>query len=141
MDQINTIELGDSSIYPNSAILKKVLGEAYSGYCALLDVFTQNEMTHDWRYYKDGKAWLCKVEKKKRTIVWMSAWKGFMKATIYFPEKHIEALYGLDLSDQTKASIKETKNVGKSKPCTFEIRAGSDLSEITKVMQLKIAAK
>ena len=22
-----------------------------------------------WRYYKDGKAWLCKVQKKKKTIV------------------------------------------------------------------------
>ena len=28
--------------------------------------------------------------KRKKTIIWMSAWKGYTQATIYFPDKYIE---------------------------------------------------
>ncbi len=98
-------------------------------------------MNHEWRYYRDGKAWLCKVQKKKRTIVWMSAWKGYMKAVIYFPEKYIDGIYNLDISEEMKKKIMETKNVGKSKPCIFEIRDKDLIEEFKKVMQFKIISK
>ena len=141
MEQINTIALADEHVYPDSEVLQRVLGDGYPAYCALLEIFRQQDMTHDWRYYRDGKAWLCKVEKKKRTIVWMSAWNGFMKATIYFPAKYLDQLYSLDISESTKLRIRETKDVGKSKPVMFEIRHESELAEMTKVMQFKILAK
>lgn len=63
-------------------------------------------MEYTWRYYKDGKAWLCKVQKKRRTIVWMSAWKGYMQATVYVPGKFIEDIYSLDISEGMKAKNK-----------------------------------
>ena len=98
-------------------------------------------MQYTWRYYKDGKAWLCKVQKKKRTIVWMSAWKGFMKATIYIPEKYFDQLYQLDISKEMMEKIKNTKNVGRSKPCIFEVRDEIIFKDINKVTQFKINNK
>ena len=89
----------------------------------------------------DGKAWLCKVQKKKRTIVWMSAWKGFMKAAIYIPERIIEDVYSLPIREETKERIQATKNVGKSKPCLFEIRNQKILQDLDTVMQFKIEKK
>jgi len=141
MEQINAIELIDEKVYPDENVLKFVLGRSYAAYTDLLKLFEKNEMTYDWRYYKDGKAWLCKVQKKNRTIVWISAWKGYMKATIYFPEKYIDELKCLKISDETIKSINDTKNVGKSKPCMFEIRNKSVLKEFNEVMLYKISTK
>lgn len=141
MGTIDTIELHDKDIYPDEAILKAVLGEAYDTYFSLLNLYDENGMTHEWRYYNDGKTWLCKVQKDKRTIVWMSAWKGYTKATIYFPEKHIEDIYTLDLSEATKEKIRQTKNTGKSKPCIFEIQNNEILNDFNKVMQFKLTTK
>ena len=98
-------------------------------------------MNYEWKYYRDGKAWLKKVQKKKRTIVWMSAWKGYMQATIYLPEKHINGVYALDISDEVKQRFRKTKNVGKSKPCIFAIRNKGILKDLNKVIQYKIIAK
>jgi hypothetical protein len=98
-------------------------------------------MNYEWRYYMDGKAWLCKVQKKKRTIVWMSAWKGFMKAAIYIPAKHLECIYSLPVCENTKERIRTTKNVGKSKPCIFEIRNQKVLKDLETIMQYKIRMK
>jgi uncharacterized membrane protein len=98
-------------------------------------------MNYEWRYYHDGKTWLCKIQKKKKTIVWMSAWKGFMQATIYFPLKFLETVLALDISEKAKEKITNTKNVGKSKPCIFEIRSKEILNDFEKVMNFKINSK
>lgn len=141
METINTIELKDGEVYPDEAVLKTVLGGSYGAYRALLELYDKNGMSHEWRYYLDGKAWLCKVQKKKRTIVWMSAWKGYMQATIYFPEKYIEELYTLDIGEETKERLRKTNNVGKSKPCIFEIRNDEALADFNTIMQFKIGTK
>lgn len=141
MESINKIELSDKSVYPDATVLKDVLGKSYRSYCALLELFDRNGMLYEWRYYTDGKAWLCKVQKKKRTIVWMSAWRGYMKATIYIPEKYLDKLYEIPVSEETKERIRTTKNVGTSKPCIFEIRNQKVLKDMDRVMQFKIQTK
>jgi len=141
METINTIELNNENIYPDDSVLKSVLGEAYSAYTELLKMFTNNEMEYEWRYYKDGKSWLCKVQKKNKTIVWMSAWKDYMQACIYFPERQIEGVLNLDISKEIKDKIIKTKNVGKSKPCIFEVRTNEILNDINKVMNYKMIVK
>lgn len=141
METINNIELRDGSVYPDEQLLKSVLGRAYNAYCALLNLFNDHNLKHEWRYYKDGKAWLCKVQKKERTIVWMSAWKGYMQATIYFPDKYIDKVYCLDINEEIIMRIKKTKNIGKSKPCIFEIRTVGILKDFENVMILKIDTK
>jgi hypothetical protein len=141
MESKEDLRLTDKDIYPDESILKNVLGRSFNAYLGLLRLFEENNMVHEWRYYRDGKAWLCKVQSKKRTIVWMSAWKGYMRATIYFPERYIEDIYQLNISSETKNRIKNAKNVGKSKPCTFEIRNLKALKDLEQVMKLKIVAK
>ena len=141
METLNNIELKDENIYPDETVLRSVLEKAYDAYARLLEFFDQNELVHEWRYYHDGKAWLCKVQKKKKTIVWMSAWKGYMQAVIYFPEKYLDKLYELDLTEETKQKIRSTRNIGKSKPCIFEIRDDTIINDFSKVVHFKIACK
>jgi hypothetical protein len=141
VETVNAIELANPDIFPSDEVLSGVLGASFGAYKALLDLFAQNGMTVEWRYYRDGKAWLCKVQHKKRTIVWMSAWKGFMQATIYFPAKYIDDVYGLDLEESTIGKIRATRSVGKSKPCSFDIRDRAVLEDFSKVMQFKLIAK
>jgi hypothetical protein len=141
METVNNLELGDETIYPDEEELKGVLGDSYPAYCDLIKLFDDNKMTHEWRYYHDGKAWLCKVQKKKKTIVWMSAWKGFMQATIYVPEKFAEGIYRLNLSEARKVEIRQTRKVGKSTPCIFKVRNREVVEDFIQVMQFKLALK
>lgn len=141
METINAIELRNENIYPDEQVLTSVLGNAYPAYTGLLQLYDRIGLNYEWRYYHDGKAWLCKVQFKKRTIVWMSAWKEFMQATIYFPEKYLELVWDADISASQKEKIRNTKNVGKSKPCTFELRDASVLADIEKIIQLKLKCK
>ena len=141
MDTINDIELADESTYPDEPVLRNVLGSTYDSYCALLDLFDRHHLKSVWRYYQDGKAWLCKVRKGKKTIVWMSAWKGYMQATLYVPERLIEEVYALPISEETKRRIKNTGNVGKSRPCIFEIRNFQVLEDLESILLFKMISK
>jgi hypothetical protein len=141
METINTIELRDENKYPDDTLLKSILKKSFDTYTKLLELFAKNGMDYEWRYYHDGKAWLCKVQKAKKTIVWMSAWKGYMKATIYFPEKHIVKVYELDINDALVEKFRTTKNVGKSKPCIFELKNEKILDDFEKVMKFKIGCR
>ena len=141
METVNDRELTDESIYPDEDVLKAVLGRSFRAYRALLDLYDRNGMQWEWRYYRDGKAWLCKVRKKKNTIVWMSAWKGHMKAAVYLPERLLEELFTLPLADETVERIRNTANVGRSKPCIFEVRNQKVLKDLERVIQFKVGAK
>lgn len=141
METINAIELCDPDVAPTDEVLRGILGSSWGAYQSLLEIYRKNDMTTEWRYYRDGKAWLCKVQCKKRTIVWMSAWNGYMQATIYIPEKYIDDVYGLELSKAALDSIKQTKNTGKSKPCIFRITSDGALEDFQSVMQFKLIAK
>ncbi|MHC1740108.1 MAG: DUF3788 family protein [Anaerolineaceae bacterium] len=140
METVN-IELGDESLYPDEGRLMAVLGDSYKAYCELISLFDDNQMAHEWRYYHDGNAWLCKVQKNKKTIVWMSAWIGFMKATIYVPEKAAEGIYRLNISEARKEEIRQRRKVGKSTAFIFEIRSSEVLEELIQVMRFKVGLK
>ena len=139
MEQINTVELKDPSIYPDALVLKRILGESYSAYETLLELYDAMDMVCEWRYYRDGKAWLCKVQKKKKTVIWMSAWKGYMQATIYVNDKHVDGLKGIGLREEVKEKIFSAKKVGKSLPCMFEIRDAEMVKDLEKVASYKIS--
>ena len=141
MNDADTIQLKDEDIYPSDSILKSVLGSSFEVYQRLCDLYSQYELSSEWRYYKDGKAWLCKVQKKKKTIVWMSVWSGYLQATMYFPLRLVDQVLELDLHPEIKKHILKTKNVGRSKPCTFKIQESTLLGDFEKVMQFKIKSK
>jgi hypothetical protein len=141
MVQIDDLELRDESVYPDETVLKKVLGRSFAAYQNLLKLFAAHEVSHEWRYYQDGKAWLCKVQKKKKTITWMSAQTGFIKAGIYVPERYLDNLLKLDIDEETKERIKSTKNVGKSRPCIFDVKTKATLKDLETVMMYKINLK
>jgi len=134
-------QLTDPNVYPDENILKEIFGKGFEAFLALIELYDKNGITHEWRYYRDGNLWLCKAVKKKKTVAWMSAAKGYIRATIYFPEKYIDAIYECDISEGTKEMINNTKNTGKSKGCTFEIKNKKILKDFNELMQYKLSLK
>ena len=57
--------LNNPELIPDESILKEVLTEkSYILYVKLLKIITsenESKFSAEWRYYNDGKSWLCKV--------------------------------------------------------------------------------
>jgi hypothetical protein len=132
--------LKEYEIFPTQEVLKEVLGEVYEVWESLGTQITQGEfaLTPDWNYYKDGKSWLCKVCRKKKTVFWLSVWEGFFKATFFFTEKHLEGIADLDISEQIKDDFCQTKPVGKLFPMLISIDKMEQLEDLLKIIKFKL---
>ncbi|NMC85802.1 MAG: hypothetical protein GYA58_11000, partial [Anaerolineaceae bacterium] len=54
-------------------------------------------------------------------------------------EKFADGINRLNISEARKAEIRQTKKVGKSTPCVFEIRDSGVLEDFVRMMLFKIA--
>ena len=78
--------LTNPDISPSQDVLKDALGKAFSVFEEMEAQLTQEgfALTFTWHYYRDSKAWLCKVSHKRWTVFWLSVWEGFFKTSFFF---------------------------------------------------------
>lgn len=134
-----TILLREKETVPSNEILEHALGkELFSVYLKLIEIF-KNEFNLDpqWRFYKDGKAWLCKVVHKKKTILWLSIWENYIKTGFYFTEKTGKGIFELDIVDSIKHDFKNAKPSGKLIPLIMDINCEKQLEDLKKVIEYK----
>jgi len=135
--------LGDKETYPDTNILQKTLKGSFGSYNLLMNTITSDEhgLNPEWRYYNDGKAWLCKVVYKKKTVFWMSVWDGFFKTAFYFTEKDYPGIYDLDIADHIKKAFAESKPVGKLIPLIIDVSEEDQVNEVLKITAYKMRIK
>lgn len=134
----------DPDIFPSDKVLKDALGATvYSAFDSFLGTITGDGygLTAEWRYYNDGKAWLCKVMHKKKTVMWLSVWEGFFKASFFFTEKNLEGAAGLDISDAIKQQFALAKPVGRLISMIIEINNNGQLGDLLTVVRYKMSLK
>ena len=91
----------------------------------------------EWRYYKDGNAWLGKATYRKKTIVWISLWENLVKAGFYFTQKTRPEVLDLPLSPGIKTLFAEAKPVGKLIPLTLDIKDETSLPDFITLINHK----
>jgi len=132
--------LREQEIFPSKEVLQNTLGKVYSVLEELETRLTQDDfaLTFDWKYYNDGKSWLCKVCHKKKTVFWLSVWEGFFKTSFFFLERHLEGIAALKIEENSFIIEKEW---GKMIPFIFNINDKKQFPDLLKIVKFKKAAK
>ena len=135
--------LRDPGTPPSDEILKGILKNSYSAYGETVKTITGPEygLIPQWKYYRDGKAWLCKVSNKKKTVFWLSVWEGYFKTSFYFVERHCPGVLDLDIDKSIKEEFKTKKPFGTLFPLSLEIRRKEQISDLLKVIEYKKSLK
>ena len=131
--------LNDEAQYPDDKILKHHLLDAmnaWDAFTAFLDAKHPN-YSREWRYYKDGKSWLCKVSKKSKTICWVSIYPGKFKTTFYFPDRAETLIVNSTLRKKTIEQFVHGTHYGRTRGLTVDIRKVADLSTTKKLIAIK----
>jgi hypothetical protein len=132
--------LKDPDVLPSAEVLEKVLDKKYPVFREFISNAESEEfkLIPNWRYYKDGKAWLCKITLKKKTVVWLSVWSDCFKLAFYFTEKSGGGIPGLKIDDSIKEFYLNHKPIGKLKPVVVEVKMKSQLVDINTLIKYKI---
>jgi hypothetical protein len=123
--------------------LKNGLGRWFSIYDTLTETLSNPpyDISPEWRFYKDGGAWLCKMTRKKKTVFWISAWKQFLKCGFYFTEKSGDGISDLSIDQSLKSSFHKTDPIGKLRPLIIDLTAKKQLDDLYTVASYMISRK
>lgn len=132
-----TLLLREKEIEPTDEVLEKALGkELFTIYQEIIKTFTDEfSLELQWRFYNDGKAWLCKVVHKKKTILWLSIWKNYIKTGFYFTDKTGIGVLELDIDNKIKEVFEVAKPIGKLIPLVIDIDQQSQIEDLKKVVK------
>jgi hypothetical protein len=134
--------LRDPGQEPVKSLVKEILSEQlYKAYEELLKIIPELGLSYEWRYYNDGKAWLCKITHKKKTVAWLSLWENAFKTSFYFTEKTGAGIESLDIDSRIKSSFLQNKAIGKLIPLTLEIDNKTKLDDFRRIAEYKITLK
>ena len=130
--------LNDKNEHPDDKVLSRALGKAKSAWDSFMDFLDEScpSFTGEWRYYNDGKSWLYKVTKKKKTICWVAVFNGKFKTGFYFPER-AEVL--IKKSKLAKKYVDQFANnkYGKTRGINVEIKKSADLKATKTLIEIK----
>jgi len=131
--------LNDKNEYPNDDILSSYLGKVKNTWDSFIDLLKENYplFSGEWRYYNDGKNWLFKITKKKKTICWVSIYNNKFKTTFYFSDKAENLITNSKLKREYIDQFINGKRYGKIRAITVEIKKSTDLNTIKSLMDIK----
>jgi hypothetical protein len=132
--------LNDPDIFPDDIVLAKQLGQAWPSWDAFKAALEANvpSLPAEWRYYDDGKTWLCKVTHKADTVCWVSAWKKFFKVSFYFTAKAEAAINASSLDAERKHAFLHPKGKCSLRAVSIEVKKKSDLDPIKELIGIKL---
>lgn len=130
--------LNDKDQFPDNKVLKRALGKAKDAWDAFMDFLDEScpEFSREWRYYNDGKNWLYKVTKKKKTICWVAVWPEMFSTTFYFPERAEDLIKKSKLSKKYLDQFVNRK-YGKTRGITVKIKKQADLKATKALIEIK----
>lgn len=137
---METLALRDGDILPTQEVLEAVLGSSYPAFEELNALLIAMEIRPEWNYYRDGKAWLCKMMFKKN-MGWLHVYDGFFRVSFFFMERHLSAIADLNISDYIKEDFYEMKPVGKLLPMSIVVGDKEKLEDVLTVLRFKRSLK
>jgi len=133
--------LTDPNIKPNDEVAFSEIGKSAQLWKTLFEKARAEYPTfvEEWNFYRDTKCWLMKVTKKKKTILWVSVLEGAFRCTFFFPERFLDQLLALPVSEEIKLSIRDGKRVGKSIAIAVIVTKRKQLKDVRELIGLKVA--
>ncbi|MCF7912081.1 MAG: DUF3788 domain-containing protein [Candidatus Cloacimonetes bacterium] len=131
--------LNDKDIFPDDEVLSHYLGKAKTAWDLFMVSLQEKHPDFDteWRYYKDGKSWLFKITKKKKTICWVSVGDQMFRTTCYFSDKAEDMLKTSKLKPEYIEQFINGKKYGKIRGLTIEIKDPADLDMTNIMIEIK----
>jgi len=135
--------LNDKEEYPDDEVLSRCLGRGKRAWDTFLALLKESypSFSGEWRYYNDGKSWLYKVTKKKKTICWVSVYPRLFKTTFYFPDRAEEFLTASPLKKEYVDQFIHGKRYGKIRGVTVDVKKPTDLSATKILIDIKEQVK
>ncbi len=135
--------LGDKSVFPTQEVIFSHIGKSKTLWESLFENIHTNhpDIAEEWRYYNDGKSWLLKVTRKKKTMFWLSLLKNSFRTTFYFTDKAKNLIAKSGISSALKDQFIKGKKYGAIRGLTIVYKSKKDVKDAQEVLEIKLSLK
>ena len=129
--------------FPDDRVLSVHLGETKQIWDAMESHINSEYplFAYNWKFYKDGHSWLCKITLKTKTICWISIWQGLFKVTFYFGDKAEQLIVNSELETEFIDQFVSGKHYGKIRGITVDTCSMTHLNTIWKLIDIRLKMK
>ncbi|MCU0456409.1 MAG: DUF3788 domain-containing protein [Bacteroidales bacterium] len=130
----------DKDLPPTDDLILQYLGASGHLWQSVMSYISEScdDTKGTWNWYNDGKQWLFKVVRKKKTIFWASVLEGGFRITFYFGGKAEPAIRASAIRDDLKDQYMTGPRYGQIRAITLRPGNTNDISEIEKLIALKM---
>jgi len=135
--------LTDKDQFPTEAIIFSHLGAARRLWIEFFAAIHADhaDFSEEWRYYNDGKCWLMKATRKKKTIFWLAVLPGAFRITFYFTDKAQAAILASRIADDLKYQFASGNKMNKIRGLTIVFRDENQLADVQALIAIKLSQK
>jgi hypothetical protein len=127
--------LSDKTLFPADEVVFSHLGKAgtlWKSFFESLDA-DHPDFSREWKYYNDGKSWLMKVTRKKKTVFWLSVIPKTFRITFYLTDRAETAVRESPIPDELKEQFLKGNRYNKIRGLTLTFKNRKDL-EVAKAL-------
>ncbi|MGD0754608.1 MAG: DUF3788 family protein [Bacteroidales bacterium] len=135
--------LSDKSVIPTDDYIFSIIGERKIHWLRIMNFLSENypDSSGTWNYYNDGKQWLFKYVRKKKTIFWSGILTDTFRITFYLGNKAETIIENSDLPQSIKEEFRTAKKYGLIRPVSFIIKGKTDVDNVLKMITIKTKIK
>jgi Protein of unknown function (DUF3788) len=136
------IVLTDPNVQPTEELIYSIIGKNSIYWQQIIHYLYDNysNITEQWRFYNDGKSWLYRALRKKKTIYWIGILNDTFRISFYLSDKAELMIEESSLSDKIKEEFADTK-LKKFRAVTVEMHTAEDLENVLKLIEIKLKLK
>jgi hypothetical protein len=139
MPEKENLILSDKQITPTDDYIFSIIGEKRILWQSIMNYVSENykDISGSWNYYNDGKQWLFKLVRKKKTIFWVGILKDTFRITFWFGDKAEPMIESSDLPQTIKDNFKTAKKYGAIRAVSVKVFEPLDVDIVKKLIAIK----
>lgn len=137
--EFEPIVLTDPLVQPTEEIIFSIIGNNKIFWEELINFLYDNysDISEQWRFYQDGKSWLYRTLRKKKTIYWIGIQKDTFRVSFWFGEKAEPVIEASSLSESVKENYRNARRFKIGRCITIIVRNSEDMDSLKKLIELK----
>lgn len=137
------IVLTDKTIQPDDNLIYTIIGKKQIYWQQIIqhlhDHYT--DITEVWRFYNDGKCWLFRTLRKKKTIFWLGVIKDTFRITFYLGDKAQPLIEDSTITDEVKNKFRDAKPSKFGRAVSITIANSLDFEDVKTLIDVKLKLK
>jgi len=140
---MDSIVLTDRFTKPTDELIFTIIGDKRFFWQRIISYLHDNhsDISEVWRFYDDGKGWLFRTLKKKKTIFWIGVLDGTFRVSFYLADKAVPLIEQSDLPEKIKNEFINTISNNFGRSLTIKMCDAEDVESVIKLIEIKLKLK